>query len=85
MLLKSLKTVPLGTIGKTFLLVFAAFGALLELAGLAVLVPLLLLLLEDKGITNNQYLKTIYETIGIDNYGWFLLVVIVIMLLFMCL
>lgn len=85
MLLKSLKSVPLGPIGKTLLLLSAAFGALLELAGLAILVPLLLLLLEDKGITNNKYLKTLYETIGIENYGSFLLVVIAIVLLFIIL
>jgi len=85
MLLKSLKSVPLSAIEKTLLLLSAAFGAVLELAGLAVLVPLLLLLLEDKGITSNKYLKPLYETIGIENYGSFLLVVIAIVLLFIIL
>jgi len=85
MLLKSLKSLPLSAIEKTLLLLSAAFGALLELAGLAVLIPLLLLLLEDKGITSNKYLKPLYETIGIENYGSFLLVVIAIVLLFIIL
>jgi len=85
MLLKSLKSVPLSYAEKIILLFLAAFGAVLELAGLAVLVPLLLLLLEDKGITSNKYLKPLYETIGIENYGSFLLVVIAIVLLFIIL
>lgn len=85
MLLKSLKSVPLSYTEKTLLLLSAALGAVLELAGLAVLVPLLLLLLEDKGITSNKYLKPLYETIGIENYGSFLLVVIAIELLFIIL
>jgi len=85
MLLKSLKSVPLSTTEKTLLLLLAALGALLELAGLAVLVPLLLLLLDDKGITSNKYLKPLYETIGIENYGSFLLVVIAIVLIFIIL
>jgi len=85
MLLKSLKSVPLSYTEKTFLLLSAALGALLELAGLAVLVPLLLLLLEDKGITSNKFLKPLYDTIGIENYGSFLLVVIAIVLLFIIL
>jgi len=85
MLLKSLKSVPLSYAEKTLLLLSAALGAVLELAGLAVLVPLLLLLLEDKGITSNKYLKPLYETIGIENYGSFLLVVIAAVLLFIIL
>ena len=85
MLLKSLRSVPLSSIEKILLLLSAALGALLELVGLAVLVPLLLLLLEDKSITNNKYLKPLYETIGIENYGSFLLVVITIVLLFIIL
>ncbi len=85
MLLKTLKSLPLSSIEKTLLLLSVALGALLELAGLAVLVPLLLLLLEDKGITNNKFLKPLFETIGIQNYGSFLLVVIAIVLLFIIL
>ena len=85
MLLKSLKSVPLSYIEKTLLLLSSVLGAVLELAGLAVLVPLLLLLLENKGITSNKYLKPLYETIGIENYGSFLLVVIAIVLLFIIL
>ena len=85
MLLKSLRSVSLSSIEKILLLLSAALGALLELVGLAVLVPLLLLLLEDKSITNNKYLKPLYETIGIENYGSFLLVVITIVLLFIIL
>jgi len=85
MLLKSLKSVPLSYAEKTLLLLSAALGAVLELAGLAVLVPLLLLLLEDKGVTSNKYLKPVYDTIGIENYGSFLLVVIGAVLLFIIL
>jgi len=81
----SLKSVSLSYTEKTLLLLSAALGALLELAGLAVLVPLLLLLLEDKGITSNKYLKPLYDTIGIENYGSFLLVVIAVVLLFIIL
>ena len=85
MLQKSLKSVPLSYFEKALLLLSAVLGAVLELAGLAVLVPLLLLLLENKGITSNKYLKPLYETIGIENYGSFLLVVIAIVLLFIIL
>jgi len=85
MLLKSLKSVPLTYTEKIILLLSSVLGAVLELAGLAVLVPLLLLLLEDKGVTSNKYLKPLYETIGIENYGSFLLVVIAIVLLFIIL
>ena len=85
MLLKSLKSFPLSSIEKTLLLLSSVLGAVLELAGLAVLVPLLLLLLENKGITSNKYLKPLYEIIGIENYGSFLLVVIAMVLLFIIL
>ena len=85
MLIKSLKSIPLSSIEKTLLLLSSVLGAVLELAGLAVLVPLLLLLLENKGITSNKYLKPLYETIGIENYGSFLLVVIAMVLLFIIL
>ena len=85
MLLKSLKSVPLSSIEKTLLLLSSVLGAVLELAGLAVLVPLLLLLLENKGITSNKYLKPLYEKIGIENYGSFLLIVIAMVLLFIIL
>ncbi len=85
MLLKSLKSVPLSYTEKIILMLSAVLGAVLELAGLAVLVPLLLLLLEDKGVTGNKYLKPLYETIGIENYGSFLLVVIAIVLFFIIL
>jgi len=85
MLVKSLKSVPLSSIEKTLLLLSSVLGAVLELAGLAVLVPLLLLLLENKGITSNKYLKPLYEIIGIENYGSFLLVVIAMVLLFIIL
>jgi ABC-type multidrug transport system fused ATPase/permease subunit len=85
MLLKSLKSVPLSYTEKTLLLLSSALGVLLELAGLAVLVPLLLLLLENKGITSNKYLKPLYDTIGIEDYGSFLLVVIAFVLLFIIL
>lgn len=85
MLVKSLKSVPLSYSEKALLLLTSVLGAVLELAGLAVLVPLLLLLLENKGITSNKYLKPLYETIGIENYGSFLLVVIAMVLLFIIL
>ena len=85
MLIKSLKSIPLSYAEKTLLLLSSVLGAVLELAGLAVLVPLLLLLLENKGITSNKYLKPLYEIIGIENYGSFLLVVIAMVLLFIIL
>lgn len=80
-ILSALKIAPLSKSGKVFLLLSSVFGALLELAGLAIFVPLLLLLLEENGIGGNKYLKFLYQTIGIQNYGSFLLVVILLVLL----
>ncbi|MFA7252205.1 MAG: ABC transporter ATP-binding protein [Bacteroidales bacterium] len=50
--------------------------AFLELAGLAVLVPVLLLVLNDQGIQQNKYLGFLYDLIGVDNYGVFLIIVL---------
>ncbi|MFA5753269.1 MAG: ABC transporter ATP-binding protein, partial [Bacteroidales bacterium] len=50
--------------------------AILELAGLAVLVPVLLLVLEDRGIHDNKYLQMLYDFVGVENYGTFLLIVL---------
>lgn len=57
------------------LLVFTAFAAILELAGLALFVPLLLLLLEDDGISKNEYLSKIYDKLDIGSYGTFLVLI----------
>ncbi|TVR75539.1 MAG: ABC transporter ATP-binding protein [Marinilabiliales bacterium] len=85
MSLEALKNAPVSKPSKIFLLFSAALTALLEMAGLAIIVPLLLLLLEDEGITGNKYLQAIYETTGIENYGFFLLIVIAIVLLLLIL
>jgi len=50
--------------------------AFLELAGLAVLVPVLLLVLNDQGIQQNKYLGFLYDLIGVDYYGVFLIIVL---------
>lgn len=65
--------------------------AILELAGLAVLVPVLLLVLEDGGIRNNggmqenRYLRMLYDFIGVENYGTFILIVLFVVFAFIIL
>lgn len=62
-----------------FLTVTRAF---LEMAGLALFVPLLLLLLEEDGIAKNEWMKRIYTGLNIDSFGTFLLLVCVVVLIF---
>jgi hypothetical protein len=62
-----------------FLTVMRAF---LEMAGLALFVPLLLLLLEEDGIAKNEWLKRIYTGLNIDSFGTFLLLVCGVVLIF---
>lgn len=64
------------------LLLFTVVGAFLELAGLALFVPLLLLLLADDGVTKSEYLSRIYNSLDIGNYGTFLVLVCGAVLLF---
>lgn len=68
---------------KWMVLIFlTVMRALLEMAGLAVVVPLLLLLLEDDGIANNELLKRIYSGLNIDSFGTFLLLICGVVLIF---
>jgi ABC-type multidrug transport system fused ATPase/permease subunit len=75
-MVKVLRSLPLSRTKKTLLIVSTVLQAILELAGLAVLVPVLLLVLEDSGIQENRYLRMLYDFIGVDNYGTFLLIVL---------
>jgi ABC-type multidrug transport system fused ATPase/permease subunit len=75
-MIKVLHSLPLSRAKKTLLIVSTVLQAILELAGLAVLVPVLLLVLEDSGIQENRYLRMLYDFIGVDNYGTFLLIVL---------
>jgi len=56
--------------------------AFLEMAGLAIVVPLLLLLLEEDGIAKNEWLNRIYTGLNIDSFGTFLLLVCGVVLIF---
>jgi len=62
-----------------FLTVMRAF---LEMAGLAIVVPLLLLLLEEDGIANNEWLSRIYAGLNIHSFGTFLLLICGVVLIF---
>ncbi len=64
------------------LLFFTVTGAFLELAGIAMFVPLLLLLLENKGIEKNYYLNKIYISLDVDGFGSFLIIMCVAVLVF---
>ena len=57
-------------------------AVLLELAGLALVVPLLLLLLEEGGISGNEYLNRFYTLLNVSDYGTFLLIVCGLVVLF---
>jgi len=68
---------------KWMVLIFlTVMRAVLEMAGLAVVVPLLLLLLEEDGIENNELLKRIYTWLNIDSFGTFLLLICGVVLIF---
>lgn len=68
---------------KWMVLIFlTVMRALLEMAGLAVVVPLLLLLLEEDGTANNELLKRIYTWMNIDSFGTFLLLICGVVLIF---
>ena len=64
------------------LVFFAVMRAFLEMAGLALFVPLLLLLLEEDGIAKNEWLNRIYTGLNIDSFGTFLLLVCGVVLIF---
>lgn len=57
------------------LVLLTVAGAVMELAGLALFVPLLLLLLERGGVSNSVYLSRLYNLLNVTNYGTFLLLV----------
>ena len=68
---------------KWMVLVFLTLmRAFLEMAGLALFVPLLLLLLEEDGIANNEWLNRIYTGLSIDSFGTFLLLISGVVLIF---
>ena len=64
------------------LVFFTVMRAFLEMAGLALFVPLLLLLLEEDGIVKNEWLNRIYTGLNIDSFGTFLLLVCGVVLIF---
>jgi len=64
------------------LVFFTVVRACLEIAGLALFVPLLLLLLEEDGISKNEWLSRIYSGLNIDSFGTFLLLVCGVVLIF---
>lgn len=71
-----LRSLKLSRTKKVLLLLSTILQAFLELAGLAVLVPMLLLVLNDQGIQQNKYLGFLYDLIGVDYYGVFLIIVL---------
>jgi len=71
-----LRSLKLSRTKKVLLLLSTILQAFLELAGLAVLVPVLLLVLNDQGIQQNKYLGFLYDLIGVDYYGVFLIIVL---------
>ncbi len=85
MWIKVLRSLPLNRTTKLSLVLSTVFQAVLELAGLAVLVPVLLLVLQDQGIQNNKYLQMLYDFIGVENYGSFLLIVLFFVVAFIIL
>ncbi|NTV19244.1 MAG: hypothetical protein HGA83_07430, partial [Bacteroidales bacterium] len=64
------------------LVFFTVMRAFLEMAGLALFVPLLLLLLEEDGIAKNEWLNRIYTGLNIDSFGTFLLLICAVVLIF---
>lgn len=64
------------------LVFFTVMRAFLEMAGLALFVPLLLLLLEEDGIAKNEWLNRIYTGLDIDSFGTFLLLICGVVLIF---
>jgi ABC-type multidrug transport system fused ATPase/permease subunit len=75
-MIKVFRSLPISRTKKVFLILSTVLQAILELAGLAVLVPVLLLVLEDRGIHDNKYLQMLYDFVGVENYGTFLLIVL---------
>lgn len=75
LLISVAKSLFSGDRSKWPVLLFTVAGSLLELAGLALFVPLLLLLLEDDAVSKNEYLSRIYVSLGIGSYGIFLVLV----------
>jgi ABC-type multidrug transport system fused ATPase/permease subunit len=75
-MIKVLNSLQISRAKKTFLILSTVLQAILELAGLAVLVPVLLLVLNDREIQDNRYLRILYDFVGVENYGTFLLIVL---------
>ncbi len=73
---------PAAKTKKIALLLSSITGALLEIAGLAVIVPLLLLVLNEQGSMENKYFRYAYEATGAGSYGTFLLIIMAVVLLF---
>jgi ABC-type multidrug transport system fused ATPase/permease subunit len=72
---------PAAKTKKIALLLSSITGALLEIAGLAVIVPLLLLVLNERGSMGNKYFRYLYEVTGAGSYGTFLLIMMATVLL----
>lgn len=81
-LFRIIRDTPAAKTQKFALLLSAIAGALLEMAGLAVIVPALLLVLNEEGRMENRYFRYLYEAIGAANYGTFLLFILAAVLLF---
>ena len=64
------------------LVFFTVMRAFLEMAGLALFVPLLLLLLEEDGIAKNEWLNRVYIGLNVGSFGIFLLLACGVVLIF---
>ncbi len=84
--LKILMLIPKEERRTTFVALLLTFaGALLELTGLALFVPLLLLLLDRERVFNNPYLEGLYNFFGFEKFSLFLLCISLIILGFIIL
>jgi len=64
------------------LIFLTALRALLELAGLALFVPLLLIMLEEDGLSKNEWLNKIYTGLSIESSGMFLVLICAVVVFF---
>ena len=85
MWVKVLWSLKLNRLKKVLLLLSTILHAFLELAGLAVLMPVFLLVLDNQGLRQNKYLALLYDCIGVDNYGLFLIIVLLLVFAFIVL
>lgn len=81
-LFRIISDVPATKTQKLALLLSAVAGALLEMAGLAVIVPPLLFAVNGKGSMANKYFRYVYEATGAASYGTFLLIILAAVLIF---